>query len=317
MLRPDNIGLNLDIHPDALAMNQASRAGKTPEESRILKAADCKLPMFTRYRESTCKENFFFVQVVAPKFGLSAHPEESCEVEKQSMDKIVHCLNNMKPKPRFLVVHGNFTNAEPNDKEFFPQLELFKSSFDNLSAEIPVVCVCGRTDCGDPPTLSYVESYRRTFGDDWFAFWVEGVQFLVLNTAYFKDPSGNTESLRIEQREWLESKLLEAQVNPPRQIILLQSTPWFCKSIDEPYDDNNLDASVRQEVASKLTEADVKYVFTGHVNGIGKDQGLEIIQTSSLGKEKLGFRVVKVNSEGVLHKFFGLDNSPIDLNSQL
>ena len=92
---------------------------------------------------------------------------------------------------------------------------------------------------------------------------------------------------------------------------------WGECPLRKAHDDNNLDASVRQEVASKLTEADVEYVFTGHVNGIGKDQGLEIIQTSSLGKEKLGFRVVKVNPEGVLHKFFELDNSPIDLNSQL
>lgn len=321
MLRPDNIGLNLEIHPDALVMNQASKAGKTPEESRILKAKDSKLPMFTRYREGTSKATFYFAQVVAPKFGLSAHPEESCEAEKQTMDKIVGALNNMKPKPRFLVIHGNYTNAKPDEKDFFPQLEIFKSSLENLSPEIPVVCICGFSDCGSPPTLVSIEAYRKSFGDDWFDFWVEGVQFLVLNTAYFKDPSTTTESLKTEQHEWLESKLLEAQVNPPQQIILLQTIPWFCKTIDEPNDNNNIEASIRQEIAPKLNEANAKYIFTGHLNGIGKDQGLEIIQTSSLAKtddvQKPGFRVVKVNPEGVLHKFFELDNSPIDLSSEL
>ena len=309
--------LNLEIHPDALVMNQASRAGKTPEESRILKAKDYKLPMFTRYREGTCKESFHFVQVVSPNFGRAAHPEECCAAERQTMDKIIDVLNNMKPKPRFLLVHGNYTNAKPDEKEYFPQLESFKSSFENLSPEIPVVCVCGHTDCGSPPSLLSVEAYRKSFGDDWFSFWVEGVQFLVLNTAYYKDSSTETETLKVEQQEWLESKLLEAQVNPPQQIILLQTMPWFRKTMDEANSNDNIDVSIRKEIAPKLNEANAKYVFTGHLNGIGNDRGLEIIQTNSLEKaddvENPGFRVVKVKPEGVLHNFFALDNSPVDL----
>lgn len=322
MLRPDNLSLNLEIHPDALVMNQASRAGKTPEESRILKAKDYKLPVFTRYREGTCKEVFHFVQVVAPMFGSAAHPEESSEAEKRTMEKIVCALNNMKPKPRFLVVQGNYTNAKPNEKEYFPQIESFKSAFENLSAEIPVVCVCGPSDCGDPPTLGSLGTYRNTFGDDWFAFWVEGVQFLAVNTAYYKHSSTETENLKAEQQEWLESKLLEALVNPPKQIILLQTIPWFRKSIDEENDMGNINSSDRQEIAPKLVEANAKHVFTGFLNGVGKDKELEVIQTSSLGKsddvENQGFRVVKVKPNGrVEHKFFALDNSPIDLNLEL
>ena len=321
MLRPENLGLNLEIHPDALVMNQASRAGKTPEESRILKAKDYKLPVFTRYREGTCKDVFHFVQVVAPKFGSTAHPEESSEPEKRTMEKVVIALNNMKPRPRFLVVQGNYTNAKPNEKEYFPQLESFKSAFENLSAEIPVVCVCGPMDCGDPPTLKTVEAYRSTFGDDWFAFWVEGIQFLAVNTAYYKHSSAETENLKAEQQEWLESKLLEAQVNPPQQIILLQTIPWFRKSLDEENDMDNIDSSDRQEIAAKLVEANARYIFSGHLNGVGKDKDLEIIQTSSLGKssevENPGFRIVKVTPKGVEHKFFSVDNSLVDLNLEL
>lgn len=313
------MALNLEIHPDALVMNQASRAGKTPEESRILKARDYKLPMFTRYREGHSKETrvFYFVQIVAPSFGQNADPEESCDEEIRTMERIVNAVNNMRPRPRFLLVHGNYTNANPEEKEYFPQLESFKSSFENLSPEIPVVCVCGRTDCGDPPTLSSVEAYRKTFGDDWFAFWVEGVQFLVLNTVYYKDLSPDVDDLRIEQQEWLESKLLEAQVNPPHQVILLQTIPWFCRTIDEPNDDSNIDVSARREVTAKLNEANAIYVFAGHSNGLGKDNRLAIIQTNSLAKtdrnEALGLRLVKVEPMGVLHKFFLVDNSPSNL----
>lgn len=313
-----NMALNLEIHPDALVMNQASRAGKTPEESRILKAKDYKLPMFTRYREGKEIGAFYFVQVVAPSFGRAAHPEESCVEERRTMDKVVNSVNSMRPRPRFLLVHGNYTQVSPEDKNYFPQLESFKSSFENLSLEIPVVCVCGLSDCGDPPSLSAVEAYRKTFGDDWFAFWVEGVQFLALNTAYYNYSSPEVDDLKAEQQEWLESKLLEAQVNPPHQLIFLQTIPWFCQNKNEANDAGcNIDFDTRRNVTPKLSEANVKYIFAGHSNAIGKDNSLEIIQTNSLAKtddnEAPGFRLVKVEPMGVLHKYFLADNSPSDL----
>ena len=130
--------------------------------------------------------------------------------------------------------------------------------------------------------------------------------------------NADMESFKTDQQEWLESKLLEAQVNPPKQIVLLQTTPWFRKSIDEESNADNIELNTRQEIVPKLIEANVKYVFTGNLNGFGKDKELQIVQTSSLRKtnevENLGFRVVKVEHEGVVHKFFSLDNSPTDLN---
>ena len=321
MIRPDNLGrLNLEIHPDALVVNQANRAGKTPEESRILKAKDFKLPLLTRCREGTSKESFYFVQAVAPKFGLAAHPEENTDAEKATMEKLTAALNKMKPSPRFLVIYGGFTNAKPNEKEYFLQLESFKFSLDKISPDIPVVCVCGDTDCGELPTLEGIEAYRENFGEDWFSFWVEGVQFIVLNTTYFKEPR-QTAILKAEQWEWFESKLLEAQVNPPKQVILFQNLPWFCNTKDEPDNEKNIDSKTRQEILPKLKEANVRAVFAGSLNGVGKDGEVEMILTSSLGKsveeEIPGFRIVKVMPDRIFHKFFPLDNSPEDLNLEL
>lgn len=113
-------------------------------------------------------------------------------------------------------------------------------------------------------------------------------------------------------------KLLEAQVNPPHQLIFLQTIPWFCQNKNEANDAGcNIDFDTRRNVTPKLSEANVKYVFAGHSNAIGKDNSLEIIQTNSLAKtddnEAPGFRLVKVEPMGVLHKYFPADNSPSDL----
>ena len=85
----------------------------------------------------------------------------------------------------------------------------------------------------------------------------------------------------------------------------------------------NIDSTDRQENRPEnLLKPMQKHVFAGFLNGVAKDKELEIIQTSSLGKsdeiENQGFRVVKVKPNGrVEHKFFALDNSPIDLNLEL
>lgn len=308
--------MNLEIPPDALAINQSQNAGKTPEESKILKAQNFKLPGLTRYREGVMKESFYFVQIVDPRFGLAASPEESCEDEKNNMEKLVTLLNELNPKPRFVVVCGNFTNSKPDEQEYFPQVETFKSSFDKLDSEIPVICVCGRNEFDKEPQTGSMESYRRNFGEDWFAFWIEGVQFIVLNSLYydeFKDLGG----FSLEQDEWLDSVLLEAQVNPPQYLVVVQNKPWFLTDSNEPENDNNIRLSTRHKTIPKMKEANVKAIISGNSNNSSKNDGLEAIQTSPLSdKNNPGFRIFKVKPDSIEHKYFTLDNTPKDLNNE-
>lgn len=310
------IEMNLEIPPDALAINQAQNAGKTPDESNILKAKNFKLPGLTRYREGVMKEAFYFVQVVGPKFGSSAYPEEDCKAEKRRMEEIVSSVNKMEPDPRFLVVCGDFTHCKPDDKEYFQQVENFKGAFDNLKSGIPVICVCGRNEFDKEPSPQSIESYRLNFGEDWFAFWIEGVQFVVLNSLYYGDLKA-TEDFVSEQNEWLESVLLEAQVNPPQFIIVIQNSPWFVSDSNEPDNNNNVDLATRQLMVPKMREANVKAILSGDQNGSSIDGGIEAIQTSSLNEsDGQGFRVFKVKNDSIQHNFFTLDNSPKDLNNE-
>lgn len=104
----------------------------------------------------------------------------------------------MRFKLRFLFVYGNYMNVLLNDKEYFLQIESFKLVFENLSVEIFVVCVCGLIDCGNLLILDGVDVYWNIFGDDWFVFWVEGVQFLVMNISYYKDVNVDMEGFKID-----------------------------------------------------------------------------------------------------------------------
>jgi len=307
--------MNLEIPPDALATNQAQNAGKTPEESNILKAKYFKLPGLTRYREGSMKEAFYFIQIVSPRFGHTAYPEENCKAEEKWMGNLVEVINNMEPKPRFVVVCGNFTYCKPDEKEYFQQVECFKASFEKLKPDIPVICVCGRNEFDKEPTSQAVESYRRNFGEDWFAFWIEGVQFVVLNSLYYSDLKDISDFVA-EQKEWFESILLESQVNPPEFIVMLQSTPWFTNDSNEPDNNNNIDLTTRQQFVPKMKESNVKAILSGDHNSTANDCGIEAILTDSFDQDGTqGFRIFKIEKNSIRHNFFTLDNSPSDLNN--
>ncbi|KAK3697524.1 hypothetical protein QZH41_007320 [Actinostola sp. cb2023] len=310
------VEMNLDIPPDALAINQAQNAGKTPEESNILKAKNYKLPGLTRYREGAMKETFYFVQVVSPNFGRAAYPEENCDVEKRNMEKLICSVNNMEPKPRFVVVCGNFTHCKPDEKEYFQQVESFKASFDTLKSEIPVICVCGRNEFDKEPISQSIESYRRNFGEDWFAFWIEGVQFVVLNSLYYGGDIKDCSDFISEQNEWLESVLLEAQVNPPQFVVVIQNTAWFVSNSSEPDNNNNIDLTTRQNILPKMREANVKAILSGAQTGSAKDGEIEAVQSSPFNEDGIQrYRIFKIKSDSIQHNVFTLDNSPQDLNN--
>ena len=306
--------MNLKIHPDALVLNQARQAGKTPEECRILKAKDYKLPILTRYREGAYKKEFYFVQIGGPLFGQAAFPEDDVQAERSKMERVAEAVNKMKPKPRFLAICGNFTLSAPGEKGHFPQIEAFKSSLRALDSDVAVICVCGSHDVGETPSEESVEAYRENFGEERFSFWVEGVHCLVLNSMYFRKVTDLTE-FRKEQFDWLESNVLEAQVNPPVKMLIFQGS----SCLSDKNGDLNGDCETEQQVISKLKEADVSAIFCGNSNKSMKEGNIGVYSCSSLGicdnDAKPGLRVVRISRGEICQQFFTLDESPEELDS--
>lgn len=88
------------------------------------------------------------------------------------------------------------------------------------------------TDVGNRPTKASIERFKRSYGDDYLAFWANGTYNIVLNSALFSDPTG-AESLYREQLEWLQERLRYARSKNACFIFVFGHHPWFLYHDDE------------------------------------------------------------------------------------
>ncbi|XP_060028932.1 serine/threonine-protein phosphatase CPPED1 isoform X2 [Erinaceus europaeus] len=181
-----------------------------------------------------------------------------------------------------------------------------------VDSDIPLVLVSGNHDVGNEPTAESVEEFRRTWGDDYFSFWVGGVLFLTLNSQLLADAS-RCPGLRAAQDEWLEGQLRQAGQRQCRHAVVFQHIPLFLQSIDEDDDYFNLARDVRRDLADRFTRAGIKAVFSGHYhrNAGGSYGDLEMVVSSAigcqLGQDTHGLRVVVVTADAIVHRYYSLD----------
>lgn len=94
-------------------------------------------------------------------------------------------INEIQPKPKFLVVGGDMVDTPPYVETLGIHSEQYKDlkdCFDTmLDPDIKAVFVCGNHDVGDMPTFTTMDVYRNEFGPEYFTFWHGGVKFTVLN----------------------------------------------------------------------------------------------------------------------------------------
>ena len=123
-----------------------------------------------------------------------------------------------------------------------------------VDSDIPLVLVSGNHDVGNIPTPETIAEFQRTWGDDYFSFWVGGVLFLVLNSQFLYDAS-RCPALKQEHDHWLDQQLRTAGQRACRHAVVFQHIPLFLQSIGEDDDYFNLTKSVRKEMADKFVEA--------------------------------------------------------------
>lgn len=134
------------------------------------------------------------------------------------------------------------------------QTEDLQQVLRTVDSDIPLVLVSGNHDVGNAPTPETIAEFQRTWGDDYFSFWVGGVLFLVLNSQFLYDAS-RCPALKREQDRWLEQQLRSAGQRACRHAVVFQHIPLFLQSIGEDDDYFNLTKSVRKEMADKFMEA--------------------------------------------------------------
>ena len=226
--------------------------------------------------------------------------------------KFVDQINEMPEKPLFAVMCGDMLDAFPDR---FPEKRTEqKVSFDEVFSrlDIPLVCVCGNHDVGNAPTVETVDRYRNEFGDDWFSFVCSGVFFICLNSQYLHDGQHVPELVE-EHAAWLEDQLALVKERCYKHSIIFQHIPWFLVDPEEDEQYFNITQPARREWLERFRTAGVTKVFCGHYhrNAGGWYKELEVVVTSAvgtqLGKDRSGFRVVRVGEDGVEHEYINIE----------
>lgn len=139
-----------------------------------------KYPALSQEKEGAWKGPFVFIHGADTQLGLKDSYNGIAEHERSWKDEIewakvaVKAANEMRPKPRFFVVCGDMIDAFPGTRNYDEQYRDFKTVFDELDNEIPLICVCGNHDIGNQPTVEGISKYRNSYGDDYYSFWVGG-----------------------------------------------------------------------------------------------------------------------------------------------
>ncbi|AWP17391.1 putative calcineurin-like phosphoesterase domain-containing protein 1 [Scophthalmus maximus] len=208
---------------------------------------------------------FCFIQAADPQLGLmKAWKDGDCDgggdewaEEVELTKQAVEAVNQLRPRPRFMVLCGDLVHAMPDTPFREGQERDLRAALKGTDPSIPLVFVSGNHDLGNTPTPGTVEQYRSAWGDDYFSFWVGGVFCLVLNSQLFYDASACPQ-LKEAQETWLEEQLSRASSSTepkPKHVLVFQHIPLYLKSPDEEDDYFNLQREVRQNLLDRFKKA--------------------------------------------------------------
>eukprot|EP00794_Sanderia_malayensis_P013725 gene13725-15156_t len=226
-----------------------------------------------------------------PQFGLIDNwngvdkSDITWDKEIDLTNKAFQCINNLKPRPKFVAMCGDLVDADPGTR------------------------------------MHDLQKLQNDFGDDYYSFVVGGVLFIVINNQFHKDASKVPE-LHAKHDLWLEEQLKAAEAKTYKHAIVLQHIPLFHDTPDEDEDYFNIEKCLREKIITRLKTAGVKHVFAGHYhkNDVGKDGDLEMVITSAiglqLGNDKAGMRIVRVFENHVDHKYYDFDSFPNEISLQ-
>jgi len=194
--------------------------------------------------------------------------------------------------PRFLLVSGDMTNAEPNDWETnratqLAQVSCFKDALMELDPSIPVFFQPGNHDIGSNPSPAEVERYQARFGDDFYSYWVGGVLYLSLNSQYYAITAGrDCLPLRREQDAWIDSQLASASASGAHHVVLLSHAAPFLGDEAEAHGYFNWELTARTRVLRAAEKAGVRLWVCGHYHQNVEQTsagGINVVTSSACG----------------------------------
>ena len=251
---------------------------------------------------------FFFVQMADPRFGFF-NGDRSFERETALYKKAIAHVNRLRPA--FVVNCGDLVN-KPGDAAQIA--ELFRIT-KKLDPKIRMHWVAGNHDVGTVPTSKTLETYRKKFAPDRYAFRHERTHCIVINSCVCQHPEKVQDEWKA-QLKFLEKELERAtKLGSDHKLIFLHH-PLFLSHPKEKNDYFTIPKERRLVIVDLLKKQGVRAVFSGHYhrNALGRAGELEMIVTGPvgkpLGKDPSGFRIVRVYPDRIEHSYHGFEKMP-------
>ncbi len=242
--------------------------------------------------------------------------------DDRNWQSTVDHINRLKPD--FVIVCGDLIQGaneskawdDPKKVEAYDQLaKLYLDAAKKINPEIKLYNVAGNHDVSLKPTVKTLAWYEGHFGKPWYTFEHKQSLFVVLESGLLRE-SGGAPDLAIKQSEWLRDTLTKTGEKNYAHRTAYMHHPMCLENVAEKGGYFNMPLQVRTEMLQMFHQQEFRAVFSGHYhrNAYVKDGEMELITTSScgksLGKDPLGFRIVKVYPDRIEHKYYGFDEVP-------
>jgi len=261
------------------------------------------------------KKLFSFVVVadthINQEEDVSSSPYQTNKLANARARHVFLDIATMDPQPRFVIHLGDIVNPVPSLPTFAQAADHFKDIIKPV--RVPVHVLPGNHDVGDKRIEwmpaeqvcdDFIDTYRRTFGPDYFSFVEGNTRFILINSLLLN--SGLQDEAR--QKAWLEAELEQAA---GQRVFLFMHYPPYIYARNERSNYDNLDEPGRSWLLSLMERPNVEAAFAGHVHNFWYDRvgGAELYMlpsTAFLRHDFTEFYHVAPGSEfgrGDVHKF--------------
>lgn len=224
------------------------------------------------------KKLFSFVVVadthINQEENISSSPYQTNKLANARARHVFLDIASMDPQPRFVIHLGDIVNPVPSLPAFAQAANHFKDIIKPV--QVPIYLLPGNHDVGDKridwmPAEQvcddFLETYRRTFGPDYFSFNEGDTRFILINSLLIN--SGLEDEAR--QRIWLEDELQQAR-DQHQRVFLFMHYPPYIYSRNEKGNYDNLDEPGRSWLLALMEGQNVEAVFAGHVHNFWYDR---------------------------------------------
>lgn len=204
--------------------------------------------------------------------NISSSPYETNRLANARARQVFLDIAAMEPQPRFVIHLGDIVNPVPSLPGFIQAADHFKDIIKPV--KVPVHVLPGNHDVGDKRIEwmpaeqvcdEFIDTYRRTFGPDYFSISEGGLRFILINSLLIN--SGLDDELR--QKTWLEAELEQAA---DERVFLFMHYPPYIYSRNEKGNYDNLDEPGRSWLLGIMEQPNVEAAFAGHVHNFWYDR---------------------------------------------